>query len=151
MYDTNFSTFPTVFFLLCTQSIIAADFHDTLFVWSGTNCTASRYDGMRDKFEKFLLDRSMNRFPVPDFYLLNDGDSMSRRFTARLAPSHSDPEEHQLLHFPALSTLEADALTELRSKFKFYDANADATFRKWFWSVSSASNVSREDGRSLCE
>lgn len=133
------------------QSIVAADFHDALFVWSGANCTAARYDGIRDKFEAFLLDRSKNRFPMPGLQFLNDGDSMSRRFTARLAPSHADPLDNQLVNFPALSTMKPDDLEALRSKFRFYDSNSDASFRTWFWSVASATNVSRNEGTSLCD
>lgn len=133
------------------QSIVAADFHDALFVWTGAECTASRYNGIRDKFKKYLLETSKNRFPMAELHELQDGDSMSRRFTARLAPSHADPVDNQLVHFPALSTLRADALEALRSKFKFYDSNSDASFRSWFWGVASASNVSRLDGSSLCE
>jgi hypothetical protein len=138
------------FHLFPTQSIVAADFHDTLFVWSGANCTAARYDGVRDKFKAFLLERVKDRFPMPKLHVLNDGDSMSRRFTAHLAPSHADPADNQLVHFPALSTLKPDALNALRSKFRFYDSNSDASFRTWFWSVVSATNVSREEGMSLC-
>jgi hypothetical protein len=76
---------------------------------------------------------------------------MSRRFTARLAPSHADSEENQLVHFAALSTLKPEALQRLRTKFRFYDSNSDASFRTWFWNVASATNVSREEGMSLCE
>lgn len=86
---------------------------------------------------------------MPKLHVLNDGDSMSRRFTALLAPSHADPIDNQLVHFPALSTLKPDDLKELRSKFRFYDSNSDASFRTWFWSVASATNVSREEGMSL--
>lgn len=83
--------------------------------------------------------------------MLFDGDSMSRRFTARLAPSHADPVDQQVAHFPGLSSLSPEALERLHSKFKFYDSSADASFRKWFWSVASATNVSRTEGTSLCE
>ncbi|MGK3738928.1 MAG: hypothetical protein ACI8RD_001352, partial [Bacillariaceae sp.] len=130
---------------------VAADFHDTLFIWSGANCTAKRYDGIRDKLKTYLLEVSMNRFPQPELHVLEDGDSMSRRFTARLAPSHADPIDNQIVHFPALSTLDPAALEKLRSKFKFYDSKSDESFRTWFWSVASASNNSRSDGMSLCE
>lgn len=133
------------------QSIVAADFHDALFVWTGANCLGARYDGIRDKFRIHLLESTKNRFPLPELHELKEGDSMSRRFTARLAPSHADPMENQLVHFPALSTLNPTALKNLRSKFKFYDAKSDASFRAWFWGVASASNVSRLDGTSLCE
>jgi hypothetical protein len=130
---------------------VAADFHDELFVWTGANCAAARYDGIRDKFKAHLLKTSRQRFPMPQIYDLREGDSMSRRFTARLAPSHADPVDNQLLYFPALSTLKPVALESLRSKFKFYDSTSDASFRSWFWGVASASNVSRLDGTSLCE
>jgi hypothetical protein len=143
--------FPAETLALWDSSIVAADFHDALFVWTGANCTASRYDGIRDKFKDYLLEISKRRFPKAVLHDLKDGDSMSRRFTARLAPSHADPVGNQLVHFPALSTLTPVALEALRSKFKFYDSNSDASFRSWFWGVASASNVSRLDGTSLCE
>jgi hypothetical protein len=130
---------------------VAADFHDELFVWTGANCTAARYDGIRGKFKAYLEEISKHRFPKPVLHELKEGDSMSRRFTARLAPSHADPVDNQLLHFPALATLKPSALQNLRSKFKFYDSNSDASFRTWFWGVASASNISRLDGTSLCE
>jgi len=143
--------FPAETLSLWDESIVAADFHDTLFIWSGVNCTAKRYDGIREKFKTHLLEASKNRFPKPELHVLEDGDSMSRRFTARLAPSHADPIDNQIVHFPALSTLKPAAIEKLRSKFRFYDSNSDASFRTWFWSVASASNNSRLDGMSLCE
>ena len=88
---------------------------------------------------------------MPELYELTDGDSMSRRFTPRLAPSHADPIDNQIVHFPLLSTLSPAALDELRSKFKFYDEKSDESFRTWFWRVASASNNSRKEGMSLCE
>mmetsp|Transcript_23585 Transcript_23585/g.25117 ORF Transcript_23585/g.25117 Transcript_23585/m.25117 type:complete len:964 (-) Transcript_23585:2914-5805(-) len=143
--------FPAETLSLWDDSIVAADFHDTLFIWSGVNCTAKRYDGIREKFKTHLLEASTNRFPKPELHVLEDGDSMSRRFTARLAPSHADPIDNQIVHFPSLSTLKPEAIEKLRSKFKFYDSKSDASFRTWFWSVASASNNSRLDGMSLCE
>lgn len=144
-------TFPAETLALWDDSIIAADFHDSLFIWSGANCTAERHDGIREKFRTHLLKISNNRFPMPEFYELKDGDSMSRRFTSRLAPSHADPIDNQIVHFPLLSTLKPAALKALRSKFKFYEAKSDESFRTWFWSVASASNNSRLEGMSLCE
>lgn len=88
---------------------------------------------------------------MPELHLLYDGDSMSRRFTARLAPTHPDSEDHQIANFLALSTLPEQALEKLRSKFKFYDSSSDASFHAWFWNVSSATNASRDEGLSLCE
>lgn len=88
---------------------------------------------------------------MPVLHELNDGDSMCRRFTSRLAPSHADPIDNQIVHFPLLSTLKAHALNDLRSKFKFYDAKSDESFRSWFLDASSASNNSRMEGMSLSE
>ncbi len=138
-------------FVYGIQSIIAADFYDSLFIWSGVNCSAKRYDGIREKFKAHLLDISRGRFPMPVLHELNDGDSMCRRFTSRLAPSHADPIDNQIVHFPLLSTLQPHALNDLRSKFKFYDAKSDESFRSWFLDVSSASNNSRMEGMSLSE
>jgi hypothetical protein len=88
---------------------------------------------------------------MPQLATLVDGDSMSRRFTTELAPSHADTNEQQVANFPELEALSPEALKSLRSRFDFYDKSADASFRTWFWNVSSATNVSREDGMSLCD
>lgn len=143
--------FPAETLALWDDSVVAADFHDILFVWSGANCLGSRYDGIREKFKTQLLKASENRFPMPEIFEIDDGDSMSRRFTARLEPSHADSMDNQIVHFPELSSLTSEALEKLRSKFRFYDSKSDASFRAWFWSVASASNSSRLDGVSLCE
>lgn len=136
---------------LWDHCIIAADHEDNLFVWSGQATLTSEYDAIREEFQAFLQDRSKNRFPMPKIHLLSEGDSMSRRFTSRLSPSHADPPEQQLAHFPALASLSADELLALRSKFRFYDPAADPSFRGWFWGVASAASASKEMGLSLCE
>jgi hypothetical protein len=106
---------------------------------------------VRQALKKFLLERSRSRFPMPSLHMLGEGDSMSRRFTSLLAPSHGDPVEHQFAHFPALSLLTASDLEALRSKFQFYDSDADPSFRTWFWRVASATSESQEKGLSLCD
>lgn len=75
---------------------------------------------------------------------------MGRRFTTRLAPSHADPTDQQVVHFPALASLTQSELSELRDKFRFYDPEVDPSFRHWFWSVTSASSNARNEGMSLC-
>ena len=122
-----------------------------MFVWSGRSAVGPEFDEIRKKMTRFLLERSQMRFPMPSLYVLAENDSMSRRFTAVLAPSHGDPVEQQLANFPALGTLTPQELSELQSKFKFYDPSTDASFRIWFWSVASATSSSREEGMSLCE
>ena len=87
---------------------------------------------------------------MPQLHILREGDSMSRRFTALLAPSHADSPDHQMAHFPSLSRLSSQTLTDLRAKFRFHDPDADPSFRKWFWDVSSAAS-SGGLGVSLCE
>jgi hypothetical protein len=119
-------------------------------VWSGRGVGGSEFDAVRNHCEEFLLERSRNRFPMPHLYSLAEGDSMSRRFTARLAPSHADPVEQQMVHFPALAGLSPSELSALREKFRFYDASADASFRRWFWGVASASSSAGDEGVSLC-
>jgi hypothetical protein len=97
------------------------------------------------------MERSRTRLPMPEFHYLSEGDSMSRRIISRLAPSHADPPDHQVAHFPALESLAPNELEALRGKFRFYDPTSDASFRTWFWNVSRATNASRTVGLSLCE
>jgi Sec23/Sec24 zinc finger/Sec23/Sec24 trunk domain len=136
---------------LWDNCIIAADHQDNLFVWSGQGTLSSDYDHIRDHFKNFLLERSLKRFPMPKLHMLSEGDSMSRRFTSILSPSHADPPEQQLAHFPALASLSSEELCALRSKFRFYDPHSDPSFRGWFWGVASAASASKEIGLSLCE
>jgi hypothetical protein len=112
---------------------------------------SSEFDIVREHMKKFLLERAEKRFPMPQLHMLSEGDSMSRRFTALLAPSHADPLDHQLAHFPALASLSSDDLTALQLKFRFYDPSTDASFRNWFWEVASATSVSKDEGLSLCD
>jgi len=88
---------------------------------------------------------------MPSLQTLSEGESMSRRFTALLAPSHCDPHENQLIQFPALEKLNGEELDKLRSKFGFHDEAVDPSFRQWFWEVSSASSSVNTEGVSLCE
>jgi hypothetical protein len=76
---------------------------------------------------------------------------MSRRFTSRLAPTHADPPEQQIAHFPQLASLSVEELSLLKAKFRFYDESTDSSFRRWFWSVAGASSNARYEGTSLCE
>ena len=134
-----------------SQSILVADYFTQLFLWSGEDVSGPEYDSVRERAKEFLVDRAAGRFPMPQLHVLSEGDSMSRRFTAILAPAHGDPLEHQLTHFPALASLSNDERARLISKFKFYDASIDASFRKWFWNVASAVSSSKVTGVSLCE
>merc|ERR1719162_1540353 len=47
--------FPAETLILWDDSIVAADFHDTLFIWTGESCKAQQYDGVREEFELLLL------------------------------------------------------------------------------------------------
>jgi hypothetical protein len=144
-------TVPPDTLSLWDNSILAGDHYYVLFVWSGRATLDPMFDGVREFFKNFLLERSRNRFPLPSLYMLTEDESMSRRFTALLSPSHFDPVDHQLSNFPALGQLSMDELTALQSKFKFYDQETDASFRNWFWSVASASSACKDEGVSLCE
>eukprot|EP00592_Proboscia_alata_P002243 CAMPEP_0194366936 /NCGR_PEP_ID=MMETSP0174-20130528/15053_1 /TAXON_ID=216777 /ORGANISM="Proboscia alata, Strain PI-D3" /LENGTH=1108 /DNA_ID=CAMNT_0039142453 /DNA_START=48 /DNA_END=3374 /DNA_ORIENTATION=+ len=138
--------------------VIAADHFDALFVWSGkslNNChtiidRSNTYDTIRQDSRDFLLQATSHRFPAPTLYNLEEGESMSRRLTSRLAPSHVDPPEQQLAHFEKLSLLTSDELHRLRNKFRFCnDTSGDTSFRKWFWDVVSATSKVAKDGQSL--
>ena len=136
---------------LWDNSVIAADNYHTIFIWSGRHAADSRHDNLRDLCKSFLLGRSEFRFPMPQLHVVVENDSMSRRFTTLLAPSHGDPVEHSLANFPALSRLSAEELSAVRAKFKFYDPESDPSFRSWFWTVVSATSESKDRGVSLCE
>jgi hypothetical protein len=117
---------------LWENRIIAADHWHVLFVYSGSAATKSEYDEIRQQLKQFLLYRTLKRFPMPNLHMLNENDSMSRRFTTLLAPLHSDPVEHQLAHFPALALLSIPEHEKLNDRFRFYDAESDPSFRKWY-------------------
>lgn len=140
---------PAETLALWDSSVIAADNLHTLFIWCGKK--APNVERAKEYCQQFLGTRALQRFPMPDMHLLVDGDSMSRRFTALLSPSHGDPTEHGLAHFPGLSSLPPEELAALQSKFQFYDASTDPSFRSWFWSISSATSNSKDEGWSLCE
>jgi len=134
---------------LWDSAVIAADNFHTLFIWCGRK--APDVVQAKEYCLQFLGTRASGRFPMPDMHLLADGDSMSRRFTALLSPSHGDPIEHSLANFPGLNNLPHDELTALQSKFQFYNASTDPSFRTWFWTISSATSNSKDEGWSLCE
>lgn len=136
---------------LWDNAVLGGDHYYLLFVWSGKATLSKEYDTAREDVKSFLLKRSNNRFPMPTLQVMTENESMSRHFTALLAPSHGDPVDHQLTNFPALGALSPTELTALQSKFKFYDAETDASFRNWFWSVASATNSYKDEGVSLCE
>jgi hypothetical protein len=122
-----------------------------MFIWSGSETLSPTYDSIRAELQSFLLARSRNRFPCPNQYTLTETDSMSRRFTSLLGPSHGDPVEHQVAHFHSLTLLTPDELTKLHSRFRFYDPLTDPSFRTWFWDVASAASICGTHGVSLCD
>lgn len=140
---------PAETLALWDSAVIAADNFHTLFIWCGKK--VENREQSTEYCQEFLGTRAFGRFPMPDMHILTDGDSMSRRFTAHLSPSHGDPAEHSLAHFPGLTSLPPDELAALRSKFQFYDASTDPSFRSWFWTISSATSTSKDEGWSLCE
>merc|ERR1711862_206836 len=158
---------PPETLVLWDNVIIASDHYDSLFIWSGRAVTSQQFNDVRTLCQQHLQAMSRFRFPQPDkiMYSLYDGDSMSRHFTCRLVPTHLDPPEYQVAHFPDLTLLSTQEMMSLRGKFRFFaDASTTTTtntntndqqnttgntFRKWFWSVASAS--SKIDGTSLCE
>ncbi len=138
---------PAETLALWDDIVLAVDCFDTLIIWSGKNTLHASYDCLRKASLEFLTQRSRYRFPAPSLYELTEGESMCRKLLHRLAPSHGDPPEHQLEYFPALKTLSAERLNVLRAKFRFYDADTDPSYWKWFWAVVKKDS----GGRSLCD
>lgn len=149
--ETILEDVPPETLALWENRIIAADHWNNTFLWSGSETLDPKYDVIRERLKFFLKARSKNRFPQPSFYMLTETDSMSRRFTSLLAPSHGDPVEHQLAHFHALTYFSRDELAKLHLRFRFYDPDADPSFRKWFWEVASAASTLGTEGVSLCD
>ena len=140
---------PAETLALWDSAVIAADNFHSLFIWSGRRALGR--DDLIEYAREVLGPRVIHRFPMPEVHVLTDGDSMSRRFTALLSPSHGDPLEHSVANFPGLSSFTPDELAALQSKFQFYDATTDPSFRSWFWTISSATSKSKDEGWSLCE
>ena len=149
----SFEQVPPETLVLWDNVMIAGDHFDSLFVWSGCGLPASdsRFQPVRDLCKSILMERSKYRFPAPLLHVLSENDSMGRRFTSRLVPSHLDPPEQQIAHFPALASLSSDEIYRLRDKFRFYDESPDASFRRWFWNTAGVSSKVADEGTSLCE
>lgn len=135
--------------------VLTMDHYDNLLVWQGKSISKDgdeHFEGVMDCIKSFALHRAQDRFPSPQIHYLQEGNSMSRRLTARLAPSHKDPQEQQIALCPALACLSEIELETLRNKFRWHDTTGDdISFRRWFWDVASASAKLGTEGRSLCE
>ena len=134
--------------------MIAADNFDSMFIWSSKTCSddSSSFNHIRNVCEKHLLDEAKDRFPSPTMHFLKEGESMARRFSARLVPSHGDQEEDQMKNFSALHMLSEDELRRLRMKFRIYDPLSDASFLHWFAKVKYIDSMKwQQGGSSLCE
>jgi hypothetical protein len=128
--------------------VLACDNYDSMFIWSGRATLGTEFDNTREECKQFLRKRAKDRFPSPQLHLLSENDSMSRRLVSRLVPSHHDGPDQQLIHFPALKSLDDAILKTIRAKFRIYDSSSDTSFNIWF------SNVFKNEGRdgsSLCE
>jgi hypothetical protein len=193
---------PAETLLLWDDVMIAADHFDGLFVWSGqdlclplsfstdsshdsasasNDASAStgsiagkfeKYDAIRKETAQMLMDGAADRFPAPSLFTFGERDSVARKLTTRLVPSHVDPPAQQVAHLPALAQfLSLEKLEALRAKFSFHDSHvnvhvnvndninihhqsSDPSFRQWFWKVvqGSANKTKREKATAtLCE
>jgi hypothetical protein len=131
--------------------VIEADNFDCMFIWSGRNTSNSLFDSIRNECEESLREKAKGRFPSPTIHFLNENESMARRFSSRLVPSHGDKEADQFKNFPDLKTLSEDELKTLRSKFWMYDRDSDSTFLHWFAIVSNETEKMWRNENSLCE
>ena len=148
--DTNlnikFKPTPAETLTLWDESILAVDTFDRLFVWSGGAVLSEQFDPLRKACLSYLFDRSRLRFPAPKLHGLIEGDPMCRELTSRLAPSHGDPDDLQLKHFPELAAFDSQSLAFLRGKFRIYDKEKDPSLRHWFLSTLQTPGK----GKSLC-
>jgi len=149
--EPDLEEIPPETLALWGNSVIAADNYHTMIVWSGNDVADESNDELRILCKAHLVARAEYRFPMPQLHIVAEKESMSRRFTALLAPSHGDPIDHSLANFPALARLSSQQLEAVRVKFTFYDPESDPSFRSWFWNVASATSTSKDEGISLCE
>jgi len=97
---------------------IAADAHDTTFLWHGKSSPPMLLTHPNPS--EWLHTRSSHRFPAADHHTFTEGDSMQRRFVAHLAPSHGDTCDT-----PSFSNL------SVKAKFTIYDPKVDSSYNYW--------------------
>ena len=120
-----------------------------MFIWSGRGTLNSEHNILRDRCKYRVKESSKNRFPAPTLFTSKDGDSMARRFTSRLVPSHGDNVEDWVKNFPLLSTRRT---TINDKKFRMYDrSGADLSFTHWIDFVMNEKSKKWKHGTSLCE
>lgn len=129
-YELSYTTI-----VLFVQCVIAADNFDSMFIWSGKGTQNSEHDILRKCCKDHIEQASVNRFPAPITFTFNEGDSMARRFTSRLVPSHGDKEEDWV-----------------KNLFRMYDkASGDLSFRHWIDFVTNVKSKKWQHGTSLCD
>lgn len=135
---------------LCLQCIIIADNFDVMIMWSGKATLDSPiYNSLRGYCKDILKNSAKDRFPSPTIYCIEEGESMARRLTSRLVPSHGDSDEDQLRNFPELNNLSSADTQNLQSKFRYYDPKTDASFLHWYSKVSNLKST--QEAKSLCK
>ena len=127
----NVRTVPADTLALWDDAVLALDY-DAMFVWSGRNRLSSAFDPDRKAALQVLLDRSEGRFPSGAVGYLEEGSSMERFLTARVARTDRDPPEQQIANFPELGAMGEGELQRLRDKFKGH-VNNEMSFGAWFW------------------
>lgn len=70
------------------QCVIAADNHDSMFIWQGKDPSLDEL--LQTNGTEWLRARSSNRFPAPTLHKFSKGDSMERRLLTRLSPHEDD-------------------------------------------------------------
>ena len=109
--------------------MLLLDTHTDVMVWSGADVAGPAHDGVRAAVRAHALALARGRFPAPRVMQFREGASMARWLQARLVPTHQDSPQEQMVQFPALKTMAAQALAALRAKFTQTD---DMSFSKWY-------------------
>jgi len=130
---------------LWDDCVISADNHDSMFIWRGKASSPSEL--LQTNGTEWLRARSHNRFPTPTLHTFSEGNSMERRLLTRLSPSHGDTKEDQCADFEDFAKLSDNMQNAVREKFRFYDNNADKSYRRWINSIVNSS----PDGISLVD
>ena len=135
MFNTKVQCSPHLLCLVC-KITIAADNHDSMFIWNGLNSSLS--EQMQRKCKELLLMRSKKRFPAPKLHIFSEDKSMERRLVTRLLPLHDDNEIDQLETYPEFAELSVETQEAVREKFPLYYPSSDKSFKHWFGSIVEA-------------
>lgn len=112
-----------------SDCVLLFDQHYDIFVWVGAKAKDSPAEERAWAHAFFLSNR---RYPYPQLMKFDEGSSMARWLSSRLAPSHLDPWAEACKSLPQLHALDDAARQQLFAKFHKTD---DLSYFQWLQQV----------------